>query len=154
MTSLIVLLDFVCVPWCLRRFAPRLVLRNYAGPSSRAALFGIGCLLAMAISGIWSSGLDIARFLTAITLYATGLALNVKALRDNPFFHPDIIAPPRRVKTGSYAYLSHPGYLAFSLRFLAFAYLVNTLASLVIFITYVTFLLGRAMREERILQKL
>jgi len=154
MAGLIVLLDLVCVPWCLRRFAPPLVLRNYKGATSRAAAFGIGCLLAMAASGMWSSTLEMSRFVVTVILYIGGLVLNVKALHDNPFFHPDIIAPPRRINAGSYAWLSHPGYFAFSLRFLAFAYLINTPISLAILTIYVAFLFIRAMREERILQEL
>lgn len=154
MSGILICVDLFLVRWYLRRFAPADVVQNYTGAKSGAILLGVVCLASMVVAGLLDDTVDWERFAVAIPLYIVSAILHVKAFQDNPFFRPELLMPPLRITTGSYGWLDHPGYFAFSLRFLAFAYFINTPVSLSVFCIYALFLAVRAMRENQILRGL
>lgn len=138
---------------CLnKRYAPILMLDNYAADRSASQWFCHACVIGMTIAGFFSNVASLPRIGTSAILCATGTLIGLKALHDNPFFGPDIVAPPYRISDGLYSRFEHPGYFGFSMRFLGMAFLVNTATSFLIFCAYTVFLAERVIRENRVLR--
>jgi len=153
-SGLIVAAAWVGVIWLHKKFAPPNVLNNYCEGRPWAAYMATGCIVSLIVAGFLDSTFDWERLPFAVSLYCFGSAINLRALMDNPFFHPEIIAPPFRVRSGVYAYLDHPGYFGFLVRFLGLAYFIDTPFATAIFAAYASFLAGRALRENQILRGL
>lgn len=154
MSGIVVIVGWLGVMWLHVKFAPPLVLGNYVGRRSFATYVVSGCLAALAVAGLLDSTFDWARLPFAVSLYCFGSAINLQALRDNPFFHPEIIRPPFRVSSGIYRYLDHPGYFGFLLRFLGLAYFIDTPMATTVFLIYASFLAIRSVRENEVLRGL
>ena len=152
MNGIIILIICIGMGWLNRRLAPVLTLANYQNDRSLSGAFGMICLAGMVIAGFFSNVASLPRIGTSAILCVTGTLIGLKALHDNPFFAPDIVAPPYRISDGLYAQLEHPGYFGFSMRFLGMAFLVNTTASFLIFCAYTAFLAERVIRENRLLR--
>lgn len=154
MSSLVVVVAWLGVVWLHRKFAPPSVLHVYANSRPWAAYMASCCLLALVVAGLLDSRFDWARLPLVVGLYCLGSAINLQALRDNPFFHPEIIRPPFKVSSGIYRYFDHPGYFGFLLRFLGLACFINTPLATTIFLIYASFLAIRSVRENEVLRGL
>lgn len=154
MNGLILVAIWGGVVYLNNRYAPILMLNNYAADRSISQWFCHVCVIGMTVVGFFSNVASLPRVAICVTLCLAGTLISLKALHDNPFFGPHITAPPFRIVDGTYACLEHPGYFGFSVRFLGMAYLVNTVPGFVFFCAYTTFLAMRVVRENQILRGL
>ena len=89
--------------------------------------------------------------IVAMTLFYIGGALNLWAIRSNPYFSPEIVTPPRVVTDGAYRWLNHPGYTGMMLMALASWLLVGAQWALIPLALYGALLAWRARKETQIL---
>ena len=93
-------------------------------------------------------------FLAGIGMFWTGAALAIAAMRENPFFQPEIEKPLFRVDTGVYAWLTHPGYMGMAMQAAGAVLIMNTRWGLAPLGLYVTLLLWRGYKESLLLEDL
>lgn len=95
-----------------------------------------------------------ASFLGGLAMFWIGSILTIAAMRENPFFQPEIAVPLYRVDTGIYAWLAHPGYTGMAMQAGGAALIMNTRWGLVPLALYVTLLLWRGHKESALLDEL
>lgn len=154
MSSLVVIVAWLAVARLHGKFAPPSVLHVYANNRPWAAYMAFGCIAALVVAGLLDDTFDWARLPIALSLFCLGSAINLQALRDNPFFYPQIVRPPFKVSHGIYRYFDHPGYFGFLLRFLGLAFFIDTLLATIVFLIYASFLAVRSVQENEVLRGL
>ena len=135
-------------------FAPKHTLLAYDEDEGWAKYILWGLMAATCIAAFWAEPLTAWRLVGGISLFALGTTIAIKALRDNPFFRGDLVAPPFKITTGLYKYFDHPGYLGFAIRFLGVSFIANNGMSVGLFFAYMLFLLFRADIENELLADL
>lgn len=87
-------------------------------------------------------------------LILSGNLLATWAMRCNPHCRPEIIAPPKVIRTGAYRVLNHPLYVGCVLQGIGSLLFLNNLLGVAPLAVYAGILWGRARREDAILRSL
>lgn len=87
-----------------------------------------------------------------VCVFFGGSRLILAAVRENPWFIPQLEAPPAIVVTGVYAWLKHPGYVGLSIQALGQCLLLGQAWGTLPLVLYLVFLWRRARQEDVLLR--
>jgi protein-S-isoprenylcysteine O-methyltransferase Ste14 len=125
------------------------------------------CVMILGLGSLVIAGLDVGRFqwtgplpiaiqAAGFVPYLLGLALAAWAMRENRFFAPVVRLQPERgqyvIRTGPYALIRHPGYLAGILISLSSGVVLGSLWSIPPMIAVAGLFIARASLEDRFLR--
>ena len=137
------------------KLVPLTVHRAYGKRMSFDHLLATLLVLCIPVAGVLeATPYSEPAFLTGIGMFCVGGILTIAAMRENPFFQPEIEKPLFKVETGVYRLLDHPGYTGMAMQAGGAALIMNTRWGLVPLVLYVTLLLWRGHKESALLDEL
>lgn len=137
------------------KLVPLTVHRAYRQRLNFGHLLATLLVLCIPIAGVLeATPYSEASFLGGMGMFWIGAALAIAAMRENPFFQPEIAVPLYRVDTGVYAWLAHPGYMGMAMQAAGAVLIMNTRWGLVPLGLYVTLLLWRGYKESLTLEEI
>ncbi len=110
-------LAMICYLLASLAFIPLPFLRRYSR-SPRSTTHTLALLFFYGIPSVWLLDLRFpasAGLAAGILLWLGGGALSVWARAVNPYFVPDVVAPPEIITAGPYRFFDHPGYIGFGM---------------------------------------
>lgn len=137
------------------RYVPPAIHEAYRPKWSADYAFACLCMVGIPIAGILENAPWMEwTMLFGVLQYGVGGWIVILAMRENPFFQPDIVRPPQRITTGLYRYLGHPGYWGMAWQAVGAALILNSRWAMVPASAYMVLLMTRAIREEKVLRGL
>lgn len=94
---------------------------------------------------------DIPFVMLGLPLTIAGNALSTWAMRSNPYCRPEIVTPPKVVRSGAYLIFNHPMYVGCVLQGIGSLLFLNNLLGVAPLAVYAAILWRRARREDEII---